>query len=316
VTMFRNVQLRVKRAIGQDPWLSFPTLPAIYFAGSAADEQVELTHWTSVKDSTSPTVLATYLQRYPSGQFASLARALIEHYEQQRKAEEAAREEQRKRREEADKAAEVKRLEDERQAREAALADERRRTGSGKSSADIKRQSEQEQAEMLAAQEKLRGALEEARIAREAAKRAEEERLAAVKAAEEATKAAEEAIARRRDTDATNDQVRLAALPKLEKPPGKDQFDGTWSVRRTADPGKCKFPIHSFTLTITNGAIRGSSGGTGSISVSGAGSWIGYAPTDGAPTRFQGTFRGNSGSGRFTRTTDDRCSGTFIARRN
>jgi uncharacterized caspase-like protein len=33
VTMFRNVQLKVKQAIGQDPWLSFPTLPAIYFAG-------------------------------------------------------------------------------------------------------------------------------------------------------------------------------------------------------------------------------------------------------------------------------------------
>ena len=36
VTMFRNVQLRVKRTIGQDPWLSFPTLPAFYFAGEIA----------------------------------------------------------------------------------------------------------------------------------------------------------------------------------------------------------------------------------------------------------------------------------------
>ena len=26
VTMFRNVQLRVKQTIGQDPWLSFPSL--------------------------------------------------------------------------------------------------------------------------------------------------------------------------------------------------------------------------------------------------------------------------------------------------
>jgi tetratricopeptide (TPR) repeat protein len=33
VTMFRNVQLRVKAAIGLDPWLSFPTLRAVYFAG-------------------------------------------------------------------------------------------------------------------------------------------------------------------------------------------------------------------------------------------------------------------------------------------
>ena len=28
VTMFRNVQLRIKQSIGQDPWLTFPTLPA------------------------------------------------------------------------------------------------------------------------------------------------------------------------------------------------------------------------------------------------------------------------------------------------
>jgi len=33
VTMFRNVQLKVKNEIGQDPWLSFPTLRAVYFAG-------------------------------------------------------------------------------------------------------------------------------------------------------------------------------------------------------------------------------------------------------------------------------------------
>jgi uncharacterized caspase-like protein len=33
VTMFRNVQIRVKESIGQDPWLSFPSLPSVYLAG-------------------------------------------------------------------------------------------------------------------------------------------------------------------------------------------------------------------------------------------------------------------------------------------
>jgi formylglycine-generating enzyme required for sulfatase activity len=33
VTMFRNVQIRVKEDIGQDPWLSFPALPSVYLAG-------------------------------------------------------------------------------------------------------------------------------------------------------------------------------------------------------------------------------------------------------------------------------------------
>jgi hypothetical protein len=36
VTMFRRVQLRVKRAIGQDPWLSIPTLPEVFLAGRQA----------------------------------------------------------------------------------------------------------------------------------------------------------------------------------------------------------------------------------------------------------------------------------------
>ena len=61
VTMFRNVQLRVKQTIGQDPWLSFPSLPAVYFAGSKPLENVELTFWTSVRDSANPTLVNTYL---------------------------------------------------------------------------------------------------------------------------------------------------------------------------------------------------------------------------------------------------------------
>src|SRR5262249_60693800 len=33
VAMFRNVQLKVKQWIGQDPWLMFPSLPEVYLAG-------------------------------------------------------------------------------------------------------------------------------------------------------------------------------------------------------------------------------------------------------------------------------------------
>jgi hypothetical protein len=36
VTMFRNVQLRVRQSIGQDPWLTFPSLPAVFFAGEGS----------------------------------------------------------------------------------------------------------------------------------------------------------------------------------------------------------------------------------------------------------------------------------------
>src|SRR5262245_4677797 len=58
VTMFRRVQLKVKQAISQDPWLSLPPLPAFYFAGSKSPEQLELAFWLSVKYSTTPVALA------------------------------------------------------------------------------------------------------------------------------------------------------------------------------------------------------------------------------------------------------------------
>lgn len=41
VMMFRNVQLKVKQAIGQDPWLSFPTLRPVYFAGEQVPAAAE-----------------------------------------------------------------------------------------------------------------------------------------------------------------------------------------------------------------------------------------------------------------------------------
>jgi Caspase domain len=185
VTMFRNVQLKVKQTIGQDPWLSFPSLPAVYFAGVRPPENEETTLWVSVKDSKNPTVLNKYLERYPSGEFASLARALIEHYERQLQVEQAAREEERRRQEEVRKSAEVKRLEEESQRREATLGQERQRAEEAKNFAEARRVEEQQRAEMAARTEGLRNALETVRAAREAAAAAEEHRLAALKAAEE-----------------------------------------------------------------------------------------------------------------------------------
>src|SRR5262249_48147680 len=158
--MFRNVQLKVKQTIGQDPWLSFPTLPAVYFAGTkpaalTPEQQVELAYWLSVKDSTSPAVLATYLKRYPDGEFAEIARTLAEHYERKLKAEQAAQEEERKRIEEERKAADVKRLEEERRAREAAIAEERRRAESSKSSEEARQQERQQRVELAVRTEEL-----------------------------------------------------------------------------------------------------------------------------------------------------------------
>jgi uncharacterized caspase-like protein len=184
VTMFRNVQLRVKLAIGQDPWLTFPTLPPVYFAGKTSEamsqeQQIELEYWESVKEKKSPTVLATYLERYPAGAYAPLARAMIEQHERQLKAEQAAREEMRK-------ATEAERIAAEHHAREAALAQEKERAQEAKNSAQAKEIVERQRKEALARAEELRKALEETRLAREETRKAEEHRLAAINATEEA----------------------------------------------------------------------------------------------------------------------------------
>jgi len=214
VTMFRNVQLRVKQTIGQDPWLSFPSLPAVYFAGATRPpENVEMTFWVSVRDSKSPTVLNTYLERYPDGDFAPLARALIGHYERQFQVEQAAHEEERRRQEEVRKSAEAKRLEEEGQRREAALGQERQRAEEAKNFAEAKRIEEQQRAEIGARTEELRNAVEAVRAAQEAAAVAEEQRLAAVRAAEEARKQAE----------AANASVKVANLPQGAQAPSFQQ---------------------------------------------------------------------------------------------
>jgi hypothetical protein len=232
VTMFRNVQLRVKRAIGQDPWLSFPTLPAIYFAGSkvsaqgpSTERQIETAFWESVKERKSLALLATYLERYPSGTYAQQARDQLALYEQQLRDEQA----------KAMKAAEARRLEEERLAREAALTEERNRLEQSNSASD-----DAQRAEADARAEQMRQALEEVRIAREAVKKAEEERLTALKAAEEARARAKVASLpaaageKRFPDDIASNPVALArALQGELKRVGCDpgEADGNWGPK-------------------------------------------------------------------------------------
>jgi uncharacterized caspase-like protein len=298
MTMFRRVALRVNREIGQDPWMSASTLPEIYFAGSkppgpTPEQQYELAFWASVKDSTSPTVLNTYLERYPSGEFAPIARALMEHYEQQRKAEEAAREEEHKRREEALKAAEVRRLEEERRIREAALAEERRRAEDAKNATEAKRAEERERKELVARTEQLRKALEEARIAREAAHAAEEQRLAAIKAVGEATKAAEQVIETKREEETmSGNPTKVAALPNIEQP-STGAFDGAWTITRIGE--KCfAGRIVSFSVSIVNRSVGG---GQGSVSASGTFKFQGRSKKSGRSMYYTGKLGASSGSG-------------------
>ncbi len=89
VTMFRNVQIRVKQAIGQDPWLSFPSLAAVYLAGrgpaEAAKPQVPdadaeagaAREWAAV-DKGSIAMLQAFLQSHGASSFGAAAKARLD----------------------------------------------------------------------------------------------------------------------------------------------------------------------------------------------------------------------------------------------
>jgi len=77
VTMFRNVQIRVKQAIGQDPWLSFPSLAPVYLAGWDAGSGQEIIPqpqpslseaargaWAEIKDLKDVAVFEAFRKQY------------------------------------------------------------------------------------------------------------------------------------------------------------------------------------------------------------------------------------------------------------
>lgn len=261
-TILINVRNDVMKATGrrQVPWEHSAMTARFYFTPpKEGPQQVELEFWASVKDSASPSILRTYVERFPDGEFVPIARALIEHYEQRMKAEEAAREEARRRQEEARKAAELKKLEEDRRVQEAALSEEQRRPDKGGTGTDSKLTEQKRHAEQMAHSKELRKALEDVRLAREAATKAEQERLAALKAAQDATKAAEKAIAAKREAELGKDPAKLAALPKLDttRPSELSRFDGTWRFEFAWNdycPRRRPPPPH---WTIKDGVVHG-----------------------------------------------------------
>jgi hypothetical protein len=149
------------------------------------EQQAELAFWASVKDSRNPAMMQAYVERFPDGMFAGLARLLIEQLrtEAERAAMVGAREADLKKADEDRRLAEQQRAEAERKAVEARQAEE------------------------------LRKAQEEAQRAREALSAAEKDRETAQKAAEDARKARDEA---RKAVEATAQQLKVASLERVE----------------------------------------------------------------------------------------------------
>jgi Caspase domain len=326
-TILINVRNDVMRetARRQVPWEHSAMTAKFYFKPPAppkpSGDPLELTFWMSVKDSSNPAVLGTYLERFPDGEFAPIARALIEHYRRQAQLAQAAREQELKRQEEVDRAARAKRLDDEQRVREAEMVEGRKRAEAEKESAEAKRAEEKRRAEDLARVAEMRKALDELRVAREAAAAAETQRLAAVKAAEQATRAAEKAIATKRDAEGTAAPEKLAALPKiepkLEPKTGVRQFNGSWSVQWTATSG-CRIKSGGYGLRAVDGELTGQSRAgsmSGKVSDKGTARWTLPAISDGAPIKCSGTIRSEAGSGTCARD-DGRCHMSFTMRRH
>jgi hypothetical protein len=76
VAMFRNVQIRVKESIGQDPWLTFPSLPSVYLAGRASGPSAAPAHETGL----SSTDVAQLCQSLASNPSAAVVQSLMEAY--------------------------------------------------------------------------------------------------------------------------------------------------------------------------------------------------------------------------------------------
>jgi uncharacterized caspase-like protein len=277
-----------------DPKPPPPSTPPKPLAG-----QLELTFWMSVKDSTDPAVLRTYLDRYPDGEFALIARALIEHFERRLKAEAAEREKAQKREEEERIAEAVKRAEQERSEREAALTEELKRAKAAKNAAEAKLLEEKQRGEWLAKTQELKTLTEQMQQAKSALDAAEKQHVTAVKEAEQTTKAAEQAIAAKRAAAKSQGPEKLAALPKIEKPPAAHSLKGRLLIAwRQIDGCRGQRESGTYPVVVANGKLVGHDGRlSGTISATGEARWTFPSPRDGVTFNCSVTLRGGRGSG-------------------
>ncbi|MGA7324318.1 MAG: caspase family protein [Rhodomicrobium sp.] len=165
------------------------------------EDTAEQQLWDSVKDSGSPDAVGTYLTKYPKGNFAPVARALIKQIEQQRLLEQALKEEEKRRAEVERKEAEFWRLEEDLKSRLTVL-EERRRQEAAEKAAALKAEEPRKQDEAKLAEEK---------------RRAEESKAAAVLKQQEEKwrqESAEKAAALKAEDQRKQDEAKLAEEKK------------------------------------------------------------------------------------------------------
>jgi hypothetical protein len=162
VYMFRRVQVRVRAAIGQEPWLGFSAIGEVHLAGAHVDppklppqptqpqvSEAERT-WPWIKDTTNQSVLENFIKQFGDTPPGATAKARLEELKRQaaskpeaappeakkepkrgdqermileaKRTLEAKRREEERASQEAKKAAELKRVEEERKAKDASKA--------------------------------------------------------------------------------------------------------------------------------------------------------------------------------------------------
>jgi hypothetical protein len=135
----------------------------------------ELAFWQSIQNSKEPTDFASYLEKYPNGQFASLARS------RQRLLQTAAQNEDSSRRAEEQRRAEDQRLAREREARQraeeqqlAAIEEQRKKAELDRQAADEQRRSQEMAAQRQAEEQHLSRELEARQLAEQQRRAAQE----------------------------------------------------------------------------------------------------------------------------------------------
>lgn len=314
-----NVRNEVMAATArrQVPWEHSALTAKFYFIPPkmTVEQQLEATYWEAVKNSTALPPIQRYLERYPDGAYAALAKALIETVERQEAAQRLGREAERARLE-----AEVKRLEEARRVAEAKGLEVQREADRIRRSAEAKpppvgSTAIPVQQEATERERQLNLVMEELLRARQAAKAADEQREAAQKEASDAMTAADAAKAVAAAEAKRAGETKVAALPGLEEP-ALGPFDGRWTVQQKSN-GACVRATATWVLLVRGEvAIARFSGSSreGTVKKDGA-FYLESVANNGRPLIYSGVLNGKSGRGTY-RLKGSRCRGTFTISHN
>lgn len=282
-----------------------PKLEAQHPSPHDYDKEMEIVFWNAVKESKDPDLLSAYVERFPTGTFAGLARLMVERInrEDARKTAEAG-EERQKRAEEAKKLAAAKTSEPRTGAAETgvlarAVQTELKRVGCDPGPIDGEWNTSSKEA--------LR---EFSRVSNiDPGSDQPSQAILNLLAREKNRICPSKCDPQRGTPDSCPATTTLIDPDHL--------FDGAWTIVSTSTT--CRNKAGRFIVTVAKGTLSGGVSGdrsrSGRVSPSGTATWTSPAAADGKPLIWSGKFQGNQGTGTYARA-DRKCNGTFKATRS